>query len=396
MHCRHFSVFLVLLALLVALNSASVVIPASFVIAFHVYVRAGDEPFVHRFLSQIYHPSNVYLVEFAHNLDLLDHIKRDLPDGSENVHVRAADATVVGGISEVLGTLSAMSFFVDLAEYTGKNFNYFVSTSPRDYPVVSPENIRTLLAWVYAAHSPPLNFFRFAPESEWAQFSSRYEQLHYDPSIAFAGTDYELKNLITVNVWNPDRTSRRRKIAMVDSSMVVTGDFVRLCTDSMLSKKVLTLFTDSELASEHFFGTLAHSSAVSVGNYVNGTSLRCNDLNLLLGEKIQNLKSAADRHQAYNDHLRTLVENDAVTTTSHGCLFVGLVPNQKFSTHAAQDMIDSALMLNQGSLNSSDESVFLKTVRTLLETEVSKTVVAMDLGGDPIGRHERVVSAPII
>jgi Core-2/I-Branching enzyme len=394
MPSRCLCVLLVPLALLVALAAASVIIPASFVIAFHVYVRAGDEPFVHRFLSQIYHPSNVYLVEFAHNLDLLDHIKRDLPDGGKNVHVRAADATVDGGVSEVLGTLSAMSFFIDLAEYTGKKFNYYVNTSPRDYPVLSQENVRTLLAWVYAAHSPPLNFFRFAPQSEWTKFASRYEQLHYDPSIAFSGTDFELKNLITVNVWNPDRKSRRREIAMADSSMIVTGDFVRLCTDSMLSKKVLTLFTDSELASEHFFGTLAHSSAFSVGNFVNRTSLRCNDLNLLLGERIQNLKSAADRHQAYSDHLRTLAENGSVTTTSHGCLFVGLVPNQNLATHSAQDMIDSAVISNQGSLNSSDESVFLKTVRGLVEDEVLKAVVAMDL--DESARHEREVLTPII
>jgi hypothetical protein len=370
---------LLVLAALATSTVASVAAPSTFVLAFHVSVRVGDEPFVRRFLSRIYHPSNVYLVEFGYDLDLPTNLASELPGGGENIHVRTADAAVPGGISEVLRSLSAMSFFVDLEDFSGKKFHYYINTSPRDYPVVSPENARTLLAWAYAAHNPPLNFFRFAPEDEWAQYAARYEQLHYDPSLVFAEMDGELANVFSETVWNPDRASRKRKVAKVDANMIVSGDFVRVCTDSMLSKKLLAVFSDSELAAEHFFGTLAHDLAASAGNTLSTTALRCDDLNTLLDVRLRNLNSS-ERRPVFSDYMQRMAAKGAVTMESHGCLFVSLMPNRDISTRAAQDLIDSAVLDGQGSFHSDDESIHLQTLRKLIEREISNILDRLDKG----------------
>jgi hypothetical protein len=351
----------------------------TFTLAMHITVTAADVHMLARFLDRTYHAQNMYLVDFAAGMSpSRQHVSSSVAS-APNIYLREAEPSVPGGVSETLVTLSAMTFFLDLAEASGTEFHYFLNTSPREYPLVTADNARALLAWAHASASPPPNFLLFAPPAQWPDFTDRYNRLFYDPSIVFTRNATALGSLIPTLLYHPDRNRRSHTIAMSSTALVVSSEFVRLAADSMLSRRLLMLFAESQHSAEHFFATLALESENAAGKFVPTTSLRCPEMNAAL--QIGHLPTDSVPDPWF---LVPGSEGELQPTPAQPCLFTAPIlldaasRSDKDQTGSAslglRDAIDSKILSRQGPINTAGQGRLLETTLRLVKSEVLRVV----------------------
>jgi Core-2/I-Branching enzyme len=356
-----------------AASGAKPASPAPFVLAIHIAVTREDLHLLPRFLERTYHPDNLYLVDLPAAVPPSpSHLPR-VAAGAANVHMRAAETSVPGGVSEVVATLSAMAFFLDWVESTATSFHYFLNTSPREYPLTTPQNTRDLLAWVHGTDILAPNFLLISPRAQWQDYEDNYNRLSYDPSIAFSDNASALAALIPSLYSHPDRNRRTYTIARSDTALIVSSEFVRLATDSMLSRRLLMLFADSKHSVSHFFATLALESGITVGKWVDSTSLRCADVTASL-LRIERRQAAGLPDPLVPAPAEALDQQPA---PAQPCIFTGPIQLGGFDSSASmalRDAIDTVVLSRQGPLNTSRQGRLLETTVRLIEMEVLRVV----------------------
>lgn len=270
-------------------------------LAFHVSVNEHNLPLLPRFLHRIYHPDNLYLVTYTHPLTL-----QSPPLVRPNIHYRTDDPSVVHGVSQVLNLLDAISYFLDRELYISPeqtSFDYFIHTSPAEYPTLNPDHMRRVLA-LHARQSPPPNFFHFSHPSQAPLRSSHLNTIFSDMSLTFNRTVH--LSLHHHNIPHPDTHRRPLSIPHADSHFVINHHFATLATDSFLSKRLLLTLAETSHVLNHFFPALAVHAPHSVGPLVRSTSLRCPNspsLDLSVTEHLPNLPPQQPTIQLLNTSL---------------------------------------------------------------------------------------------
>lgn len=248
------------------------------ILAFHITVDGDQVSALPRFLGSLYHPQNLYLVDFVKGAEPSSDMSSEIPEDASNVHSRVGEDTVPGGVSEVLLTLSAMAYFADWEDYTDQTYTYFLNTSPDEYPTVQPDDLRLVLATASKRYSMPINFMYFADEKKWESAHYDYDTVHYDPSLVFTKNETALKSLLSLRQWHPDRHYRTSKVAYADRHMILSSRVARYATESLRSKKLLASLAETRHAHEHFFATLVHEIGHVAGQWDYQTCLRCPEL----------------------------------------------------------------------------------------------------------------------
>lgn len=300
-------------------------------IAFHVTITATQLPLLSRFLTRIYHPKNLYLLDFAPPLTARRY------SSSANVHHRVADPYVEHGVSKVINVLDAMAYFLDreTALGTGKSFDYFMHCTPSDYPTVTPKHMRRLLGFAARQPSPP-NFFHFAHGSQLPLLhKNEIDKVYYDFSLTFNKTLSLKKGLATKGLFHPDHSRRTMPVSRTEKHFVVGHAYVKLATDSILAKRLLMSLGDASHVFENFFGTLAANSGDFAGRLIRSTSLRCINTNALEMQVAHTLP-------VYTPRLPSI---EFLRGTREPCLFAGPFTTESPIGLQVRDQIDKDLLI---------------------------------------------------
>lgn len=305
-------------------------------IAFHVTVTEAQLPLLQRFLSRIYHPDNLYLIDYANPLSPRRHAR--LLSG-RNVHHRAADPYVEDGVSEVINILDGMGYFLNREAALGRahSFDYFIHCTPADYPVVTPPRMRALLGFA-SDHASRPNFFHFAHESQLALFNNEIDRVYYDFSLSFNRSLTLEEGLETNNYYHPDSKRRTDHISRTEKHFVVNHAYVKLATDSMLAKRLLMSLGDASHVFERFFGSLADASDERTSKLIRSTSLRCTNFNDL--DRVVNHILPVYKPKTPNV--------DFLLRTTEPCLFTGPFRADEPMSMSVRDGIDTELLIAPG------------------------------------------------
>lgn len=324
--------------------------PATFTLAYHITVAKPELPAVSRFLTAVYHPANVYLLDVPLTPDI------SLPaalEGAANIHVRKNAPPTPHGVSVALRTLSGMAFFLDWSEATHDTFDYFVNTGAHEYPTVTPSQMRALLYAPLARGLPLPNFMELSPANLMHLFRNNYDLLAYDPAIVFS-QNASATTLIHTGKLHPDRRHRRRPYLphSPSCSLIVSRPVARVFSDSMLSKRALLMLGEATDAALHFFPTVAADLGASAGPWVTTTSLHCTGAPALL---------AARRMPAH------VAVADSSASIYGPCLFVQL---ELADSSDSRDAIDRELL---------DISVEMRSLKNVANALRHRVDVAISL-----------------
>lgn len=323
-------------------------------IAMHITVSASQVPQLSRFLAAVYHTDNHYLIELAASLPVTPEISAL---ARRNVVVRSAEPAVHDGVSDVVGTLGAMAHFLDCVR-----FDYFVSTCPEEYPVLSPRNMRVMLSWA-RRQRPSLNFLHFSHPSHWAAFANEYDRIHIDPALSFTRDAALLQRLVTSHQFHPDRARRVWTIPRTEKQLVVTREFAAFATDSVVSKKILLTLAEASHVPNHFFGALALVGNPSHGTFVQSSSLRC--------VNIVGLDADLKRGQQLRYEIHAL-SIDYLERAARPCLFAGpIIPHNEKSLQLRDD-IDLEILAQQGVMGEKSASSFVRKMHSALMVHSSE------------------------
>lgn len=324
-----FSLLLASLPCVVAASLQSDV-PQTFTLAFHITATAPELPLLSRFLNATYHEENIYL------LDIPLSPEYSLPtalDSAVNIHVRRDNPPTPRGVSVALRTLSAMAFFLDWSDSTNESFDYFLNTSPSEYPAVTPDHMRALLYSPLKNALPVPNFIELTPASSLHLFKGNYNMLAYDPVVVFS-QNASATELIHTGKAHPDRIFRKRPYLphSPTSSFIVSQAAARVFSDSLLAKRALLVLAEATDAALHFFPTVAADMGASAGPWVTHTALRCVDPSAAAAALRMDAKSAVDGAQGAGSAV------GSIQPARTPCLFVKL---STFNGSDVRDVFDS-------------------------------------------------------
>ncbi|KAI0566236.1 hypothetical protein FGB62_11g356 [Gracilaria domingensis] len=303
-------------------------------IAFHVSVRQSNVAFLPRFLNRIYHKDNLYLVDYAPPLQSDDFV--GLPN-TQNVYHRIADPFVENGVSEVINILDGMAFFLDREEnldLSGNSFDYYIHCTPDYYPVMNPAHMRQVLSTENVEQSPP-NYIHFFHDSQLPFFAKEINRVVFDFSLSFNRSLPYGTKLYAMGITHPDYKKRIMEFPRAVKRFVVNHAFVKLATDSMLSKRLLMTLGDTEHVDERFFAALVANNKAEIGKVIHTTSLQCVNSNAM--DTIVK--------DALPDFTPKPITIDFLRNTSQPCLFAGPFPK---ANDAILTKIDKELLIPPG------------------------------------------------
>lgn len=244
-------------------------------IAFYVTVSFEELPYLRRLFDRIYHPGNVYLIEYDPSVskELFESFPR-----SPNVYQRHADPFVPSGVSSVLNILDAIAFFLnrenvlmfDSSRKFVSKFDYFIPISPTSYPTVTPKNIRALLPKSPTMHT----FIHFGHPSQLSLFADDVNVVHMDLTLSFSPS--APRTLYTRHHSHPDKNHRGFNLPRAAPLFVASRPFAKFAVDSVLSKRLLLVLMESANVADRFFAALADAApSNTVGPVIRTTSLHC-------------------------------------------------------------------------------------------------------------------------
>lgn len=251
-------------------------------IAFYVTVSFDELPHLRRLFDRIYHPGNIYLIEYdpAITEELFESFPR-----FRNVYQRHADPFTPSGVSAVLNILDAIAFFFnredvlshgDFLRASVVKFDYFIPVSPNSYPTVTPNNIRALLP----KSLPMPSFLHFGHPSQLPFFSDDVDVVHVDLTLSFLSS--APRTLYTRHHSHPDKNRRAFKLPRGAHSFVASRSFAKFAVDSALSKRLLLVLAETANVADRFFTALADAAPSNIiGPVIRKTSLHCTHSNAL-------------------------------------------------------------------------------------------------------------------
>lgn len=226
-------------------------------IAYFIQISDSNIALLPRLLRSIWHYSNTYLIHFDKKIPEFQrtHARASLfkkrPKFENNVHIMESEIVTYRGISMVLNILSAFQSACDVSE----DWDYFINISGSDYPLVSAENQRRLLAsrdFLERNRS----FFSFS-EKEWWDESHKYRfnNLYMDTSLAF---NESTSVVLNSNVDHPLTGIHNFTFVAAETWMILHRTYVEYVLKSSVARRMLLAFTNVLEPEEHYFASLAY------------------------------------------------------------------------------------------------------------------------------------------
>lgn len=219
-------------------------------IAFHISVSPEHLPYLHRLYHRVYHPSNLYLIDYAPSIPR----SKFLSPAHPNVHHRIADPSTPAGVSEVINLLDAMAYFLNREDYLRQtpSFHFFIPLTPSSYPLVLPQHLRRLLALHLSA---PPNFLHLMHPSQQHLFSHEVDLHYIDSTLSF---NHSIPpTLISHRLPHPDRRRRTLSLTRATPHFVLNRKLVSFAVDSIYSKRLLLTLGETANVRHRFFASLA-------------------------------------------------------------------------------------------------------------------------------------------
>lgn len=222
-------------------------------VAYFIQIAENTVDHLPRLLRRLYHPGNVYAIHFDLKIpqDVVRRAEADIRANSvyaQSVHIMPSELITYRGISMLLNTINAMRLLLD----NDAKWDYFINLSGADYPLVSAQLQRKLLA-----KEKGLNYFTFAPKRTWDKMAeNRLGEVWYDEGISFRKTA-SLGELTRLPIRNPIVDNRQFEISHAEAWMIASRQFCDFVVRGDMARKMLVAFAYAVDSSEHYFASLA-------------------------------------------------------------------------------------------------------------------------------------------
>lgn len=227
-------------------------------IAYFIQISDSTLTLLPRLLRSVWHPSNTYVIHFDKKIPEYQRthasvaLFRKKGKYKSNVHVMESEVVTYRGISMVLNILSAMQAAMDHSD----SWDYFINISGSDYPLVSPDNQRKLLA-THDFMQRNRSFFSFSEHPWWEESHEyRYQNLYTDTSLAFNETTSEV---VDSYVEQPLAKIHNFTFAAAETWMILHRSYIRYLLTSSVARRMMLAFASSLEPEEHYFATLAYN-----------------------------------------------------------------------------------------------------------------------------------------
>mmetsp|Transcript_13707 Transcript_13707/g.24584 ORF Transcript_13707/g.24584 Transcript_13707/m.24584 type:complete len:481 (-) Transcript_13707:70-1512(-) len=252
-------------------------------IAYFIQLSASNIHLLPRLLSQIYHKHNTYVIHFDNKIPF-DHINSTMAQFhskhddtlhlSNNIHIMPRESVTYQGVSMILNTLSAIEYSLKV----NKQWKFLINLSGTDYPLISAERQRMLLALapedtVYAS---------FFSKLHWNRFKYRMFRICHDPILdetLWPDTEIHKERRQETSLENNHQVLRKyvdgsllwRKIrsplypfmnvhlSNSESWMIMSRHFAEFTVRSHYARRVLALFPHSVSSPEHYWAMLLYN-----------------------------------------------------------------------------------------------------------------------------------------
>lgn len=233
--------------------------PSEVNVAYFIQISEATLALLPRLLRVVWHPENVYVVHFDKKIPVWQrsHAETALFKRSKqyegNVHVMKSEMVTYRGISMVLNLLSAMREALD----HGADWKYFINISGSDYPLVSVENQRKLLATEDFLQRNR-SFFSFSNEGWWTESKEyRFDLLYTDTSLSFNDSE---SDVIAAHKEQPIAKTAAFTFVAAEAWMILHREFVEFLLTSSYARRMLLSFSYSLEPEEHYFASVAYNN----------------------------------------------------------------------------------------------------------------------------------------
>ncbi|KAJ4709786.1 Beta-glucuronosyltransferase [Melia azedarach] len=219
--------------------------------AYYISGGRGDKDRIFRLLLAVYHPRNRYLLHLA--ADASDEERLRLAAAVKSVSaIRAfANVDIVGkpdritymGSSNIAAVLRAAAILLKL----DKGWNWFISLSAMDYPIVTQDD----LAHVFSSVRRDLNFIDHTGDLGWKE-SQRIQPIIVDPGL------YLARRSQIFQATEKRKTPDAFKVFTGSSWFVLSRPFLEFCVFGWdnLPRTLLMYFNNVMLSQEGYFHTV--------------------------------------------------------------------------------------------------------------------------------------------
>lgn len=226
--------------------------PKSFAqIAFAIQASGDTIHLLPRLLSRIHHPRNVYVIHIDAKVErsLRDDFERSVHNNTmyaANVHIMPAEMLTYKGISTVLNSIAMMTLAFDVHP----DWDYYINLSASDYPLISPNDMATLLA---RPQAPPglLNFVWFFPRKDWKPYSFRVRHMFWDPAASGYQHTTNRLHYLARQKENPLEKHRAYVFTKAEAWVILSRPFVAFIIRSSFVKRMLLSHMHVLSVSEH-------------------------------------------------------------------------------------------------------------------------------------------------
>ena len=228
-------------------------------IAYFVQISDSTLTLFPRLLRSLWHERNTYVIHFDKKIPQWQraHAETYLYKGNdhykENVHVMESEMITYRGISMVINLLNAMQEALDHSD----DWHYFINVSGSDYPLISPDNQRKLLA-SNDFLSRNRTFFSFSNPGWWAESKVfRFDRLFTDTSVSFNDSESQI-----IDSYSDQPIAHVSNFTFVaaEAWMILHRAFVKHLLKSSFARRLLVAFAYSLEPEEHYFPAVAYNS----------------------------------------------------------------------------------------------------------------------------------------
>jgi hypothetical protein len=225
------------------------------------FVQIGEDAILllPRLLAKIHHPDNTYILHVDSKVPegkraQVHALVESAPHYQKNMHFLPSEMLTYKGVSMVLNTLGAIT----LARSVNQQWEYFINLSGTDYPLLSSDAQRRLLARPCMT-SGLLNFISFFPKAEWEPYSFRVKFQFWDLAISGAEDPSSRLRRIQGNLENPLEPYRRYTFVKAEAWMILSRPFCNFLVRSAFAKRMLLNHVHVLSAPEHFFANVLYN-----------------------------------------------------------------------------------------------------------------------------------------
>ncbi|KAK2651843.1 hypothetical protein Ddye_011699 [Dipteronia dyeriana] len=314
------------------------------VLAYWICGSNGESKRMLRLLKAIYHPRNHYLLQLdaaASESERAELAFSLQSDGS--VFGAFGNVDVVGksyavdrmGSSALSATLHAAALLLKI----GADWDWFISLTPSDYPLVTQDDLLHALTFL----PRDLNFIDYSSNNGWKE-RLKTNQIVIDPNL------YYRENTPIMHAVETRTTPDAYKIFGGSPWMILTRDFMEYCVHGWdnFPRKLLMYLTNTAYPLELYFHTVICNTPEFQNTTINSTLRYINWGNPTTGEpqllKISHYDTMIASGSAFG---RSFEENDPVLQKI----------DENVLNRTAEGIVPGKWCLGQGMLNKSmDES----------------------------------------